>query len=154
MAECCGSFIYQRTMKEVWPNLIKILERQCKISMGKEDNSPYRFTIGYKLQMKLLTELGNLSLKLNIFEKDLRLVFAALQPYLSFKQPKSLREATINTFKLLTKVNADAVWLFLNNLCSPQPELSPLHSSFCPIHFAEPKKEYSQSVYQLLQEIS
>lgn len=150
MAECCGSFIYQRTIKDIWPNIIKFLKKQYKISLGKEENSPYKFTVGYKLQMKLLTELGSLSVKLNIFEKDLRLVLVAIQPYLSHKQPRSLQEAAITTFKFLEKINADAIWLFLNNLYSPQSELSPPHPSFYPIYFSEPNKEYKEAVQLLL----
>ena len=86
----------------------------------------------YKLQRKLLKNIGVLCEQLNIATVDAELLLMACVPYLSNTQSEELQQACRDSLSYLARREPDCVWLVLSQLlseCSP-----PSHLTLKPYH--------------------
>ncbi|XP_054724900.1 TELO2-interacting protein 1 homolog [Uloborus diversus] len=130
----CRDFVLVRTLKDVMPKLISILKQEYKNSL-KSNFRNYQWVNAHKLQLLVLSEIGNLCSKLKISEKDLSSVTEVCLPYLNISQPKVLQSAAEKTLKSLAVIDADAVWFYYNEMYSVEQSVNPPHSSLSVICF-------------------
>ncbi|KAL5484668.1 hypothetical protein EMCRGX_G021207 [Ephydatia muelleri] len=141
MTRVCGDFLRRRVVQGVWPSLVRQLETLAKTSAQSDKLN--RQTSAYKLQRKLLQNVGVLCEQLNIVTTDAELLLMACVPYLSNTQPEELQQACRDSLGYLARREPDCVWLFLSQLLSecsppPHPSLKPYHFPRCSVssHFA------------------
>ncbi|XP_069692275.1 TELO2-interacting protein 1 homolog isoform X2 [Periplaneta americana] len=137
MAQTAKDFIRARTLKQVLQPLCDTLSKSAPESRKKDKGSAYRFTQLFKLQLQLLSELGDLVINLNLQERQLDQVMTAAAPYLSSLQPRPLQESCVKLFKKLSTVNQDAVWLKVISMWSPVQWLRPPFNELHIIKFSD-----------------
>ncbi|CAH1404885.1 unnamed protein product [Nezara viridula] len=153
LAKYSKDFIRARTLKDVLPSLNHVLKDSSKESKNKSPAGAYTLTQTYKLQLLLLSNLGQVSLNLELAPKDVHSLLLSTTPYLSIKQPLPLQEACVNMYKVLSKVYSDIIWVHLMTICPNQLEIKSNIEGF-PIYKLDSsindKKEYIHTVQQLL----
>ncbi|XP_071491313.1 TELO2-interacting protein 1 homolog [Diadema antillarum] len=150
LAETSRDFIRRRTVKDVWPKLIKLLEAHAETS--SKAGSSYHHTAYYKLQHSILSGIGQLCIQVDIAENELLSMVQACVPYLHTGQPQGLQEACLASFECFIQADPDAVWFTLQEIYCPSP-LRPPHTCFPEIKFAGEsvqKKEEWVNVQKLL----
>ncbi|XP_070560811.1 TELO2-interacting protein 1 homolog isoform X2 [Ptychodera flava] len=153
MGVVCGDFIRRRVVKDVWPNVIKFLDKQAVVS--SRSGPAYKHTISYKQQLAVLNGIGQLSVKLDIGENECLDIASVCLPYLSARQPDTLQQAAVSTFQNLKAIEPDLIWLLLSDTYTATPEMDPPSSEFPQIKFAGTQSEasqYAKNVGYLLQE--
>ncbi|XP_046389481.1 TELO2-interacting protein 1 homolog isoform X2 [Ischnura elegans] len=124
------SFIRDRTLRKVLPEIRKFLLKQSKISLKKDSASAYRFSQAYKLQCSLLNGLGELAVNVEFQEQDISEMLTATAPYLSCQQPQPLQDACIKTYKLACTLDHNIVFLKLAHMRSILKEMQPPSHEF------------------------
>ncbi|XP_067410050.1 TELO2-interacting protein 1 homolog isoform X4 [Emydura macquarii macquarii] len=153
LAEVCGDFLRQRFSRDVLPKLAGSLVTQAPVSARA--GPVYSHTLAFKLQLAVLQGLGSLCEKLDMGESDLNKVADACLIYLSAKQPVKLQEAAQSVFLHLMRVDPDATWLFLNEVCCSLPP-EPPHTSLHPVKLGgmgRHRNEFTDNVLCLLGEL-
>ncbi|KAK7093641.1 hypothetical protein V1264_007349 [Littorina saxatilis] len=151
LCSCCGDFIRQRVEKDVLPSLKSCLEKQAQIS--RQCGSSYHYTVNFKLQLTLLSTLGEMALQMGLDGAGLEQVLYCCLPYLSQHQPAKLQQACVESVKQLMMCDADIVWLALSGLYMPAVPAPPSHH-FQPVTVFKgvgENNEYSTSVTMLFQ---
>ena len=120
MAKGCGEFLRSRTISEIIPHLTTFVKTQAKESYKKSDQSSYRFTIEYKLQMQVLKETGLLCYYLNLEGKCVWSLIEAFFIYLSKHQPKSLQDSSMVSLECWYHIDPTAVRFLINRFKSNQ----------------------------------
>ncbi|XP_073979754.1 telo2 interacting protein 1 isoform X3 [Rhodnius prolixus] len=115
MGNLAKEFIRVRTLSDVFPYLLDTLKSTSKDSL-KCDSAAYKMSQKYKLQLCLLAGIGELSLDMDLTEKEIDNILDAITPYLSCRQPRTLQDACLYTFKLIGKEFSDLVWLHLMSI--------------------------------------
>ncbi|XP_064461327.1 TELO2-interacting protein 1 homolog [Ornithodoros turicata] len=128
LVEASGSFIKQRTFRDVWPRLARYLRKQHGVSNGK--GKQYTITVAYKYQLILLQQLGHLFYKLQISEVDVVDVATVVVCYMESSQPEELQKASLNCMIQLSHCSPEGVWYILmrsfyqcSSAWSPAPSL-------------------------------
>ncbi|XP_042688395.1 TELO2-interacting protein 1 homolog [Centrocercus urophasianus] len=153
LAQKCGDFLRQRFSKDVLPKLTSSLLSQAAASARA--GPVYNHTLAFKLQLAVLQGLGSLCEKLDMGESDLNKVADACLVYLSAKQPMKLQEAAQSVFHHLMRVDPDSTWLFLTEVCCPQPYKAP-HASLQPVKLrgmGRQRDEFTNNILLLLEEL-
>uniref|UniRef100_A0A8C8S5J8 TELO2-interacting protein 1 homolog n=1 Tax=Pelusios castaneus TaxID=367368 RepID=A0A8C8S5J8_9SAUR len=153
LAETCGDFLRRRFSSDVLPKLTSSLVTQAPVSARA--GPVYSHTLAFKLQLAVLQGLGSLCEKLDMGENDLNKVADACLIYLSAKQPMKLQEAARSVFLHLMRVDPDATWLFLNEVCCLLPS-EPPHTSLHPLKLSgmgRQRTEFTDNVLCLLSEL-
>ncbi|XP_014675715.1 PREDICTED: TELO2-interacting protein 1 homolog [Priapulus caudatus] len=131
IADCCGDFLRQRTVAEVWKRLADFLLQQSKLSCCCRPD--YEYTLVFKLQVALLQRVGRLCVQLQVNEKECDDIVKACIPYLHSGQPIALQQAAMVALQHLIGIEPDVVWLHLIATYSPVKELASPHPCFPPI---------------------
>ncbi|GFQ65750.1 TELO2-interacting protein 1 [Trichonephila clavata] len=139
IADECRDFVRQRALKDVVPKLTLLLKTSYSSSLLKNNFRSYQWTNSCKLQLSVLSNIGDLFCKLDVSRKDIALLAEVCVPYLQNEQPKVFQAAAFQTLEALATIHADAVWWYINQAYSPQPVLEPPHKSLYPIHFPHAK---------------
>ncbi|XP_071442976.1 TELO2-interacting protein 1 homolog [Hetaerina americana] len=153
LALVAKSFITERTLRKVLPELSKFLMKQSKMSCKKDSASVYRFSQAYKLQYSLLSGLGDLAINLEFQEQDLCEMLAATTPYLSSLQPQPLQDACINVYKLAWALDPNITFLKLAHLGNLLQDMKPPSQEFKVYQIPHQKNfsvEYSKNVSLLI----
>ncbi|XP_074867702.1 TELO2-interacting protein 1 homolog [Carettochelys insculpta] len=153
LAEQCGDFLRRRFSKDILPKLTSALVTQAPVSARA--GPVYSHTLAFKMQLAVLQGLGPLCEKLALDATDLSLVSEACLIYLSAKQPLKLQEAAQSVFLHVMRVDPDATWLFLNEVCCPIL-YEPPHPSLHPVKLAgmgQSRNEFTDNVLGLLSEL-
>lgn len=77
--------------RKVFNPLIDFLTSSAKGSLKQDSGSAYRYTQGYKLQLALLSGLGDLAVNLELHVENLLSLLNACTVYLSSLQPLPLQ---------------------------------------------------------------
>ena len=113
MSKTSKDFIRLRTTKEVLPKLLSFLKSQAKLSYKKNDNSGYKFTLAYNIQMDILHGIGHLAVNIHLQEHDLWKVIIFIIPYLNSFQPISLQQAAHDALITLSNLDKNSGWFFV-----------------------------------------
>lgn len=145
-------FIRARTLRDVLPCLLDILKRTAKDSL-KNESDAYKMSQKYKLQLCLLNGIGELSLDMDLTEKEIDTILETITPYLSNRQPQTLQDSCFHTFKLIANEFCDLVWLHLMSICPKELQFEKPSAVFPVYQFqdkSEQMKEYKKNVHRLL----
>ncbi|XP_064596602.1 TELO2-interacting protein 1 homolog [Liolophura sinensis] len=123
LASVCGEFIMKRTVKGIFPKLTHFLRKQAEISL--KAGPAYKFTVEYKLQFSVLSDLGKLCSMMGVEDMEIETIAKSCLPYLSARQPGLLQQACILTFEKLIIIEPDSIWLLLSHLYSPEDYCPP-----------------------------
>ncbi|KAF5286602.1 hypothetical protein FQR65_LT12511 [Abscondita terminalis] len=93
LARLSKDFIRFRTVKDLLPSLITILEDLATHSYLKDHGASYRYTQAYKLQLNMLQQLSRVVINLDMNDTDIETVLNVVVYYLSNKQPIPLQNA-------------------------------------------------------------
>ncbi|XP_056022184.1 TELO2-interacting protein 1 homolog [Ostrea edulis] len=150
MADTSRDFICRRCTKDVFPKLLSFLEKQAEISKGS--SKAYLYTVNFKLQQCVLSQIGNLCNQLGVLGNNLDLVSSVCVLYLSARQPNALQKIATETCTVLISLDPDPMWLKLCDLYHPKEFLSyvPL---FKPVKFKSTpgtRNEFTDNVVKLL----
>ncbi|GFY71333.1 TELO2-interacting protein 1 [Trichonephila inaurata madagascariensis] len=139
IADECRDFVRQRALKDVVPKLTLLLKTSYSSSLLKNNFRSYQWTNSCKLQLCVLSNIGDLFCKLDVILEDVALLAKVCVPYLQNEQPKVFQAAAFQTLEALATIHADAIWWYINQAYSSQPVLEPPHKSLYPIHFPHAK---------------
>ena len=113
MSKTSKDFIRLRTTKEVLPKLLSFLKSQAKLSYKKNDNSGYKFTLAYNIQMDILHGIGYLTVNIHLQEHDLWKVIITVIPCLNSFEPTPLQQAAHDVLITLSNLDKNSVWFFV-----------------------------------------
>ena len=150
LSKTCGDFIRQRTVKEVFPKILSFLSRESQISYKKDRASAYRFTIAYQFQIDILRGIGSIAVHLDLKDKEIWQLIAAIIPYLSSYQPVPLQESAILALQIISESDASSVFYFLKMKCSSDKTVSHNENNFSELKFGDNNKEFDKNVTKLL----
>ncbi|RUS78657.1 hypothetical protein EGW08_013584 [Elysia chlorotica] len=152
LSEAAGDFLRQRTVKEIIPGLSSFMDKQASISC--DCHSGYLHTANYKLQLCILSTVGQLASNLELDRNHLDQVARLCVPYLSDAQPHTLQQAALSSFSHFVRLDADACWLMLTHIYSPW-SLTPPGPQFVPVKLppgASKKNPYSSNISKIFAE--
>lgn len=118
----CGDFLKKRVERDVLPLLQAFLDREA--STSEETGVSFRFTMTFKLQVAVLSAVGDIASWTRLNGPPLESLIYSCLPYLHRLQPKKLQELSKLSIKKFAACNADMVWLCLGSLYSsdvPEP---------------------------------
>ncbi|RTG84853.1 TELO2-interacting protein 1 [Schistosoma bovis] len=96
LSKVAGNFIRQRASSEIIPPLVLFLTRGATVSASASKS--YKYLTSYRVQKRLLKEIGPLCIQMGLLSQSLRPVINVLVMYLDNSQPEGLQQA----FDLLT----------------------------------------------------
>lgn len=109
LARLAKEFIRMRTVKEVLPNILELMETLLKQSYLKDKGSAYRYSQAYKLQIRILDNLAMVVVNLDIDDTNMNKVFNCICLYLSDKQPVPLQDAATRSLKVLAEFDCEMI---------------------------------------------
>ncbi|XP_060524749.1 TELO2-interacting protein 1 homolog isoform X2 [Cylas formicarius] len=109
LAKLSKDFIRMRTVKEVLPNLLQLLEKLSRESYLKDKGAAFRYTQKYKLQIKVLDKLGYILAYLDVQNEVMEKCMECAFLYLSDKQPQPLQVSALNFFNIVIKYDLGLV---------------------------------------------
>lgn len=123
ITEAAGSdFMGRRLKADIWPVFQTILgpnERQTRRPLGplleEAPNSVERLRVSALSCVKLLTSISN---SWKLFRGFVRPLIDVVVPYIGKSYSGIIRESAIEVMLGLAKVDADAVWLILADICA------------------------------------
>ncbi|XP_072949896.1 TELO2-interacting protein 1 homolog [Epargyreus clarus] len=121
IGDLCKDFIRSRAVKDVFPQLFQFL-RSPGAAAGARDP---RAAPAHALQLHALAHLPYLARDLGLDDRSLLPALAAVDRYLSRRQPRQLQELAVKFFKIMLKYNHGATWLHLRELCNNNEVLEP-----------------------------
>ncbi|XP_055864819.1 TELO2-interacting protein 1 homolog [Biomphalaria glabrata] len=150
LSKLSGDFMRLRIMKEIVPGISSYMEKQAKISF--DSRSQYLYSSNYKLQLCVLSSLGELAHNLQLEGNDLSALVNICLPYLSDRQPQSLQQAALDSFYYFCLLEPDALWYTLNCTYSPT-QLTPPGPEFAPFKFpvSTESKSFAKNITFLLE---
>lgn len=101
-ARLSGDFVYRRVVNDVLPVACQFLESIFPDSLNS--GNIYQHSNAFKLQLCILTNIGNLCLDITVLEKDLMPVYTVCCKYLHKKQPKQICDAAIQSIVILSRL--------------------------------------------------
>ena len=139
MADCCGDFIARRFHDEAWPHIARYFSRYlanraaigASTGINTAPNVPRSSAAarrGFTRQHKVIEAALGLMIKLtsnqsNIFAANktqrVRAVASCCVGFLSSQEPLEYQAAAKRLFRRLIAIEADAVWLLLAGLATP-----------------------------------
>lgn len=131
MVKVCGEFLEGRFAKEVWPSLLRYLEKQAKFSCRVKMSAAKPPTTEFKLVTDILSNLGNITVKLRLSEMHCAQLILATFRYLSVTQQPYVQEAANILYKHLSGWVPDLLWLQLNAVCGSCSRLEAVNQNEC-----------------------
>ena len=131
LAQCCPDFISRRFHDEAWPPLARYLTRYLAARRAATASSAslvarQGFTRQHKAIAAILECMAALTAEVRIFRAQttqrVSSVASSCLGFLSAEEPAGYQDASRRIFRNLIAIEADAVWLLLAGLASPDPE--------------------------------
>ncbi|CAH8514063.1 unnamed protein product [Schistosoma bovis] len=90
LSKVAGNFIRQRASSEIIPPLVLFLTRGATVSASASKS--YKYLTSYRVQKRLLKEIGPLCIQMGLLSQSLRPVINVLVMYLDNSQPEGLQQ--------------------------------------------------------------
>ncbi|CAL8095265.1 unnamed protein product [Calicophoron daubneyi] len=108
LSNVAGEFIRARASSDIIPPLVNFLNRGASVSSSATDS--YRHLTAYRVQHDLLEKIGLFCLELGLASESLKSVVQMLARYLEEGQPVGLQEASIQSVKILWRLDPGLIW--------------------------------------------
>uniref|UniRef100_A0A095BZP8 TELO2-interacting protein 1-like protein n=1 Tax=Schistosoma haematobium TaxID=6185 RepID=A0A095BZP8_SCHHA len=113
LSKVAGNFIRQRASSEIIPPLVLFLTRGATVSASASKS--YKYLTSYRVQKRLLKEIGPLCIQMGLLSQSLRPVINVLAMYLDNSQPEGLQQASISSIEIIWTLDPGSTWALLIN---------------------------------------
>ncbi|CAH8510341.1 unnamed protein product [Schistosoma intercalatum] len=118
LSKVAGNFIRQRASSEIIPPLVLFLTRGATVSASASKS--YKYLTSYRVQKRLLKEIGPLCIQMGLLSQSLRPVINVLVMYLDNSQPEGLQQASMSSIEIIWTLDPGSTWaLLINHLSDP-----------------------------------
>ncbi|TNN05119.1 TELO2-interacting protein 1, partial [Schistosoma japonicum] len=111
LSKVAGNFIRQRASSEIIPPLVLFLTRGASVSASASQS--YKYLTSYRVQNRLLRELGPFCRETGILSQSLRPVIGVLVMYLDDLQPEGLQQASMSSIEIIWTLDPGSTWALL-----------------------------------------
>ncbi|CAH8482237.1 unnamed protein product [Schistosoma turkestanicum] len=111
LSKVAGNFIRQRASSEIIPPLVLFLTRGASVSASASKS--YKYLTSYRVQKRLLKEIGPLCRQMKVLSQSLRPVINVLVMYLDNSQPEGLQQASMSSLEILWTLDPGSTWVLL-----------------------------------------
>ncbi|CAI2727208.1 unnamed protein product [Schistosoma spindalis] len=113
LSKVAGNFIRQRSSSEIIPPLVLFLTRGATVSASASKS--YKYLTSYRVQKRLLKEIGPLCIQMGLLSQSLRPVINVLVMYLDNSQPEGLQQASMSSIEIIWTLDPGSTWALLIN---------------------------------------
>ncbi|CAH8508745.1 unnamed protein product [Schistosoma rodhaini] len=113
LSKVAGNFIRQRASSEIIPPLVLFLTRGATVSASASKS--YKYLTSYRVQKRLLKEIGPLCIQMGLLSQSLRPVINVLVMYLDNSQPEGLQQASMSSIEIIWTLDPGSTWALLIN---------------------------------------
>ncbi|KAK4469872.1 hypothetical protein MN116_007380 [Schistosoma mekongi] len=113
LSKVAGNFIRQRASSEIIPPLVLFLTRGASVSASASHS--YKYLTSYRVQKRLLKELGPFCKETGILSQSLRPVINVLVMYLDESQPEGLQQASMSSIEIIWTLDPGSTWALLTS---------------------------------------
>ncbi|CAH8514435.1 unnamed protein product [Heterobilharzia americana] len=111
LSKVAGNFIRSRASSEIIPPLVMFLTQGASVSASASKS--YKYLTSYRVQKRLLKELGPLCREIRLSSKSLQSVINVLVIYLDDSQPEGLQQASFSSIETMWSLDAGSTWAVL-----------------------------------------
>ncbi|CAH8497043.1 unnamed protein product [Heterobilharzia americana] len=111
LSKVAGNFIRSRASSEIIPPLVMFLTQGASVSASASKS--YKYLTSYRVQKRLLKELGPLCREIRLSSKSLQSVINVLVIYLDDSQPEGLQQVSFSSIETMWSLDAGSTWAVL-----------------------------------------